>query len=76
MLEELEDSERTAAGMQSFNNLIEDLFRNICETVSPLVDPASEVDLNATEKKVDLTASARRKLKKKPLPSYMKPTST
>ena len=42
ILEELEESERDAAGQQNFIHLLEDLFRNICESVSPLVDPTAE----------------------------------
>ena len=56
---------------------IEDLFRNICETVSPVVDPdeirrISQKSTGSTQAK----PKPKKKLKEKPEPSYLKQTAT
>lgn len=64
-----------------FNSKIEDLFRNICESVSPAVDPTSptydpEATMFSSEAEVEQTTiSPKKKIKQKPVPSYLKQTA-
>ena len=39
--EQLEKRAQGRQGVMEFNSTVEDLFRNMCESVSPVVDPAS-----------------------------------
>jgi hypothetical protein len=72
--------------LKDFNITVEDLFRNICETVSPVVTQDSNIQsqnnrdsLLSSSEMADLgtktLVTPKKKLKKKPEPSYLRSTT-
>lgn len=72
--------------LKDFNITVEDLFRNICETVSPVVTQDSNTpshnnrdSLLSLSEMADLgtktLVTPKKKLKKKPEPSYLRSTT-
>lgn len=52
-------------GEEEFNMNVEDLFRNICETVSPVVDPDDEGRVSNSQRNTDTAEAKPAKPKKK-----------